>query len=66
MAQTEFAIVPTAEDIANLDRDLRFYEVSNADPSVLTSDQIDAYNRQGYLKGFRVFSSEFIDSIRHK
>ena len=66
MAQTEFAIVPTAEDIAALDRELQFHEVVNPEPTILTQGQIEAYNRRGYLKGFRVFSFGEMTDIRNE
>jgi ectoine hydroxylase-related dioxygenase (phytanoyl-CoA dioxygenase family) len=55
-AQTEFAIIPTQEELDQIDRELRFFPVENRSPKTLTPAQIDAYNRDGYLKGFRVYS----------
>jgi hypothetical protein len=63
-AQTDFAIIPTQEEIDQIDRELRFFPVSNPAPKTLTSAQIADYNRDGYLKGFRVYSGAEIAAIR--
>ena len=63
-AQIDFAIIPTQEEIDQLDRELRFFPVSNPSPRTLTPQQIEAYNREGYLKGFRVYSEAEIAAIR--
>ena len=62
--RTEFAVIPTADDIAALNRDLRFCPAENSSPGTLTRELIAEYNRHGYLKGFRIFSSEEIAAIR--
>src|SRR5437867_2545229 len=56
--------IPTAEELSQIERDLRFHPVTTANPKVLTPDQIAAFNRNGYLKGIRIFSSEEITRIR--
>jgi ectoine hydroxylase-related dioxygenase (phytanoyl-CoA dioxygenase family) len=63
-AQTDFAIIPTQEELDQLDRELRFFPVENASPKTLTPEQIGDYNRDGYLKGFRVYSGSEIAAIR--
>ena len=65
-AQTDFAIIPTQEEIDQLDRELRFFPVANPAPRTLTRSQIDDYNRDGYLKGFRVYCDEEIAAIRRE
>jgi phytanoyl-CoA dioxygenase PhyH len=49
--------IPTADELSQLERDLRFHPVTTADPKVLTPAQIADFNRDGYLKGIRIFSS---------
>ena len=54
------------EDIETDDipRDLRFHPSDPSRAHTLSSEQIEAYNRNGYVKGMRIFSSEEIDDIR--
>ena len=51
-------------EIDELPRDLRFRPSENKDPKVLTRAQIDTFNRDGYIKGIRIFSDEQIGEIR--
>jgi non-haem Fe2+, alpha-ketoglutarate-dependent halogenase len=57
--------VPSTEELSNLKRDLRFHPSTSERPSVLTPEQISAFNRDGYLMGIRIFDEEEITSIRH-
>ncbi|MDB4698568.1 phytanoyl-CoA dioxygenase family protein [Candidatus Latescibacteria bacterium] len=50
--------------IDDLPRDLRFRPCENKDPQALTRTQIDTFNRDGYIKGIRIFSAEQIAEIR--
>jgi non-heme Fe2+,alpha-ketoglutarate-dependent halogenase len=63
-AQADFAIIPTAEDLAQMDRELRFFPVDNSAPAVLSPDQIAAYNRDGYLRGLRALTTEAMGPVR--
>ncbi|MBI1358373.1 MAG: phytanoyl-CoA dioxygenase family protein [Acidobacteria bacterium] len=65
-AQADFAIIPTAEDLAEIERELRFFPVENGSPQTLTRDQLDDYNRHGYLRGLSIFSQEEADAIRQE
>ena len=56
--------IPTAGELSQIERDLRFHPVTTANPDVLTAAQIAAFNRDGYLKGMRIFSGEEIGRIR--
>jgi non-haem Fe2+, alpha-ketoglutarate-dependent halogenase len=51
-----FKTIPEHEQITRLSRDLRFHPCGGREPETLTQEQIAAFNRDGYLKGFRVFS----------
>ena len=62
--QTDFAIIPTQAELDEIERELRFFPVINDAPKMLTGDEIDLYNRQGYLKGFRIFSPDEAAGIR--
>lgn len=55
---TEFKIIPDDSEIAAIERDLRFHKVSNPSPSRLSEDEIQHFNRNGYLRPFEVFDAE--------
>ena len=62
MSAPTFKAVPTADELAALNRDLRFHPVVNPRPAALSAKQIDVFNRDGYLKPFRIFDKvEAID-----
>jgi hypothetical protein len=63
-APTQFKTIPGQEELAAVQRDLRFHPSPVRDPLTLTREQVDAFNRDGYLKGFRIFSPEEADSLR--
>jgi non-heme Fe2+,alpha-ketoglutarate-dependent halogenase len=56
--------VPTTEELDRLERELRFHPSSIENPRTLTTDQVAAFNRDGYLKGIRIFSDQEIARIR--
>jgi non-haem Fe2+, alpha-ketoglutarate-dependent halogenase len=56
--------IPTAEELNGLERDLRFHPSTIENPRTLTADQVAAFNRDGYLKGIRIFSEEEMAGIR--
>ncbi len=60
----QFNVIPTEDELTKLGRDLRFYEVENDAPQVLTVEQIARYNRDGYLAPVRIFTDSEIASIR--
>ena len=62
---TEFKAVLDPSDLSNFPRDLSFHPVRNPSPRVLTNEQIEQFNRDGYIKGIRVYTEAEIVSIRH-
>ena len=56
--------IPTAEELSKTQRDLRFHPSSTDNPKTLTSAQVSAFNRDGYLAHLRIFSEEEITGIR--
>jgi len=58
------ALVPDAVDLADIDRDLRFFPASTTDPISLTEEQLEFYNTEGYLGALRALSSEDASSLR--
>lgn len=65
MAATKtFQAVPNADELARLGRDLRFHPSKTESPKVLTREQVESFNRDGFLRPFRVYSDEEIADIR--
>src|SRR4051794_14453714 len=58
MHPPSFAITPDANDLAAQPRDLRFHPSTTTNPQVLTPRQIEQFNRDGFLKGLRIFKDE--------
>ena len=56
--------VPSTEELGRLERELCFHPSATNNPRTLTADQVAAFNRDGYLKGIRIFSDEEIAAIR--
>jgi ectoine hydroxylase-related dioxygenase (phytanoyl-CoA dioxygenase family) len=61
---TDFAITPDQHALDDLPRDLRFHPCTNSAPKVLTPELIACFNRDGFLKGLRVFSAEEAEGHR--
>jgi non-heme Fe2+,alpha-ketoglutarate-dependent halogenase len=51
-------------EIDEIPRDLRFHPSDPSAAQILTSDQIEQYNSDGYIKGIPIFSRDEIDDIR--
>jgi non-haem Fe2+, alpha-ketoglutarate-dependent halogenase len=58
------SFVPSTQELNKLHRDLRFHPSATEHPTILTLEQIAAFNRDGYLAGIRIFSDEEITGIR--
>src|ERR1700677_2306508 len=56
--------IPATDDLRTIERDLRFHPSTVEDPRQLTATQIETFNRDGYLAGFRVFDDEEMAGIR--
>lgn len=56
--RTDFQAVPAPEELAACERDLRFYPCTNPRPRQLTPEQIQQFNRDGYLRGFPIFGPD--------
>lgn len=61
---SKFHAVPDADELKRVERDLRFHPVKNEHPQLLTPTDIEAYNRDGFLKGLRIFSPAEAKEIR--
>src|SRR5690348_3868794 len=63
-ASTTPTFIPSTQELSNLKRDLRFHPSTTENPSSLTKEQVEAFNRDGYLAGIRIFDKEQITGIR--
>lgn len=61
---TAFNAIPGQDELAAVERDLSFHPSVNNSPRVLTPDQIARFNREGYLKPFRIFTAGEMAEIR--
>jgi non-haem Fe2+, alpha-ketoglutarate-dependent halogenase len=59
-----FKIIPTSEELSGVERNLHFHPCENTNPQWLTSAEIAAFNRDGYMSGFRIFSEDEIAEHR--
>ena len=62
--KTDFAIIPTRKSISTVEREIRFFPTDNQSPQSLSVDQIEAWNRDGYLGPLDAYDREAIDDIR--
>ncbi len=66
MQPTEnFAIIPDRQSIATVEREIRFFPTVNKQPDVLTLQDIEAWNRDGYLGPLEIYEPAAIEEIRH-
>ena len=56
--------IPSTQELTKLERDLRFHPSITTNPRALMPQQIASFNREGYLKGIRIFSPREIAVIR--
>lgn len=56
--QTEFKAVLDQDSLAQVARDLKFHPSETTNPQVLTPEQIAQFNRDGFIKGIRIFTPE--------
>jgi hypothetical protein len=61
---TGYKVIPDQDDLKKIERDLKFYPSTTTDPQVLTREQIDAYNQNGYVRPISIFSPDEIAEIR--
>ena len=56
--------IPTTDELSQQERELRFHPSTVENLRTLTAEQVAAFNRDGYLKGIRIFSQEEMAGIR--
>ena len=60
----KFDIVPSYNSIEEIDRDLRFFPCDPKTASTLSSDQVETYNREGYLTAINIFDAQQAAELR--
>jgi hypothetical protein len=63
-AGTDFRVIPEADQLGRLKRDLAFHPANAAQACTLNQQQIEDYNRNGFVRRFRAYSPEQIAEIR--
>jgi non-haem Fe2+, alpha-ketoglutarate-dependent halogenase len=62
--QTNFKMIPDNDELAQIERDLRFYPSTVTAPRVLTPQQVEDFNRDGYVRPVPIFPAAEIAGIR--
>src|SRR5262245_60227067 len=62
--QTDFKVIPGQSELDTIERDLRFHPVVNPHPRTVSREQVEQFNREGYIRGVRIFSDAEIADIR--
>ncbi|MGV2337507.1 MAG UNVERIFIED_CONTAM: hypothetical protein LVR18_26630 [Planctomycetaceae bacterium] len=63
-AGTDFRVIPEADQLGRLKRDLAFHPANAVRACTLNQQQIEDYNRNGFVRRFRAYSPEQIAEIR--
>lgn len=59
-----YAITPDESELASIERDLSFHPADPVVARTLSRDQVESFNKDGYVKNLRVFEDEEIAAIR--
>lgn len=60
----EFQAVPLEDELSQIERDLKFYPSTTVNPQFLTVEQIEDFNRDGFLRGIRIFNDQEVQQNR--
>ena len=61
---TDFAMIPSDDELASVDRDVQFFPTENNDPESLSAGQIDRWNSDGYLGPLDVLTGAEADDLK--
>lgn len=64
MSAANFKIIPDADELAADKRDLRFHPSTITTPAKLSHEQIERFNRDGFIHPLPIYAKGEIDSIR--
>ncbi len=56
--QTDFAIIPTRDEIASVEREIRFFPSTTTSPRMLSREQLASWNNDGYLAPLDVLTPD--------
>lgn len=59
-----FQAIPGQDELHQVERDLTFHPSTNTRPKVLTREQVERFNREGYLLPLRIFDDAEITTLR--
>lgn len=60
----QFNVIPTNDQLESLERDLSFHPVKNDHPKYLSSQQIEGYNKLGFVAPLQAYSNQEILEVR--
>lgn len=61
----DFKVIPDQTELDSIQRDLTFYPSTVTAPQSLAPDQVEHFNRDGYIKNIRIFSDDEIAGHRN-
>ena len=61
---SSFQAIPGQDELHQIERDLTFHPSTNTTPKVLTREQVEQFNREGYLLPLRIFTDPEIAALR--
>jgi non-heme Fe2+,alpha-ketoglutarate-dependent halogenase len=61
---SDFDIIPSYNSIEEIDRELAFFPCDASRATTLTAEQVETYNRDGYLSGIEVFDAHEASELR--
>jgi len=62
--KSDFKILPGQNELNQIERDLRFHPSTTTDPKALSLEQIEQFNRDGYIRPISIFNDEEVTGIR--
>ncbi len=63
-AGSNFKMIPDQSELDQMKRDLSFYPSDVTSPKILSVEQVEQFNREGYVRPILVFDDEEISEIR--
>lgn len=63
-APNTFQAIPGQDELHQVERDLSFHPSTNTVPKVLSREQVERFNREGYLLPLRIFNESEITELR--
>ncbi len=64
-ATRDFKMIPDQDELDQMERDLSFYPSTVTSPKVLSEEQVNQFNQDGYVRPISIFNDTEISEIRH-